>query len=161
MVLYLINSTFEENHLKKTTRFSEVFDKTILNSGLLLWPNSKESACNEGDAGDAGSIPRSERSAGGGHGNPVQYSCLENPMDRGAWWATVHGVAKSQTWLKRLNTHIHVKFIGKIKYTRNSPGKFLEKIKWERTYFIKSSNRKFQKLKHFVAGLGYQGSTFE
>ena len=41
----------------------------------------------------------------GGHGNPFQYSCLENPMDRGAWWITVHRVAKSQTWLKRLSTH--------------------------------------------------------
>ena len=47
-----------------------------------------------GDLGDAGSIP------GGGHGNPLQYSCLENPMDRGAWWATVHGTKKTWTWLK-------------------------------------------------------------
>jgi len=44
-----------------------------------------------------GSIPESGRSPGGGNGNPLQYSCLENSMDRGAWWATVHGVAKSQT----------------------------------------------------------------
>ena len=43
---------------------------------------------------------------GGGHGSPLQYSCLENPMDRGAWWATVHGVTKSQTSLKRLRTHV-------------------------------------------------------
>ena len=49
------------------------------------------------DAGDVGSIPGPGRSPGGGHGNPLQDSCLENPMDRGAWWATVHGVAKSQT----------------------------------------------------------------
>ena len=48
-------------------------------------------------AGDAGSIPGSGRSPGGGHGNPPQYSCLEDSMDRGAWWATVHGVAKSWT----------------------------------------------------------------
>ena len=54
---------------------------------------------------DAGSIPGSEISPGGRHGNPLQYSCLENPMDRGAWRATVHGVAKSQTRLKRLSTH--------------------------------------------------------
>ena len=47
----------------------------------------------------------SERSAGGGQGNPLQYSCLENPMDRGAWHAAVHGVTKNQTWLKRLSTH--------------------------------------------------------
>ena len=44
-----------------------------------------------------GSIPESGRSPGGGHGNSVQYSCLENPMNGGAWWATVHGVTKSQT----------------------------------------------------------------
>ena len=50
-----------------------------------------------GDAGDAGSIPGSERFPGGGHSNPLQCSFLENPMERGAWWATVHRVAKSQT----------------------------------------------------------------
>jgi len=49
------------------------------------------------NAGDAGSIPGSGRSPGGGNGNPLQYSCLENSMDRGAWQATVHGVTKSQT----------------------------------------------------------------
>ena len=54
----------------------------------------KESACN---VGDLGLIPGLGRSPGGGHGNPLQYSCLENPMDRGAWWATVHGVTKSWT----------------------------------------------------------------
>ena len=52
----------------------------------------KESTCNAGDAGDLGSIPGLGRSPRGGHGNPLQYSCLENPMDRGAWWATVHRV---------------------------------------------------------------------
>ena len=51
------------------------------------------------DAGDIGSIPGSGRSPGAGNGNPLQYSRLENPMDRGAWAATVHGVAKSQTRL--------------------------------------------------------------
>ena len=55
--------------------------------------DGKESACN---AGDLGLIPGSGRSPGEGHGNPLQDSCLENPMDRKAWWATVHGVAKSQ-----------------------------------------------------------------
>ena len=68
------------------------------------WLSGKEFACNAGDAGDAGSIPGSGRSPGGGHGNPPQYSCLENPMDRGAWRATVHGMAKSQTRLKWLRT---------------------------------------------------------
>ena len=56
--------------------------------------DSKEFACNEGDLD---LIPGSERSPGKENGYPLQYSCLENPMDRGAWQATVHGVAKSQT----------------------------------------------------------------
>ena len=56
--------------------------------------DGKESACN---AGDLGSIPGLGRSSGEGNGNPLQYSCLENSTDRGACWATVHGVAKSQT----------------------------------------------------------------
>ena len=56
----------------------------------------KESSCK---AGDLGSIPGLGRSPGGGHGNLLQYSCLENPMDRGAWWAIAHGVEKSQTRL--------------------------------------------------------------
>ena len=63
------------------------------------------SICYEGDAGDARLIPGSERSPGGGYGNPLQYYCLENSMDRGAWWATIHGVTKSQTWLQWLSTH--------------------------------------------------------
>ena len=54
----------------------------------------KESACS---AGDQGLIPGLERSPGGGHGEPFQCLCLENPMNRGAWWTAVHGVAKSQT----------------------------------------------------------------
>ena len=62
--------------------------------GLPGGSDGKGSACN---AGDPGSIPASGRSPGEGNGNPLQNSCLENPMDRGAWWATVHGVAKSRT----------------------------------------------------------------
>jgi len=57
----------------------------------------KNLPANAGDARDAGSIPGSGRSPGEGNGNPLQYSCLGNPMDRGAWQATVHGVTKSQT----------------------------------------------------------------
>ena len=53
-----------------------------------------------GNARDAGSIPGLGRSPGEGNDNPLQYSCLKNPMNRGAWWATVHGVTKSQTQLK-------------------------------------------------------------
>ena len=57
----------------------------------------KESACNAGDAGDVGSIPALGRSPGGGHGSPLQYSCLENPMDRGAWRAALHEVITEAT----------------------------------------------------------------
>ena len=57
------------------------------------------------DVRDPGSIPGSGRSPGGGHGHLVQYSCLENPMDRGIWQAMVHVVAQSQTQLKQLSTH--------------------------------------------------------
>ena len=69
----------------------------VLTTLFLGFPgglDGKESACK---AGDLGSVPGFGRSPGGGHGNTLQYSCLENPMDRGAWWATVHGVTKSQT----------------------------------------------------------------
>ena len=57
------------------------------------------------DIRDVGLIPESGLSPGGGHSNPLQYSCLENPIDRGAQWATVHRVAKSRTWLKLLSMH--------------------------------------------------------
>ena len=56
----------------------------------------KNIPANVGDLRDEGSVPGLGRSLGGGHGNPLQYSCLENPMDRGDWWATVHRVTKSR-----------------------------------------------------------------
>ena len=65
----------------------------------------KASACN---AGDLGSIPGSGRSPREGNGNPLQYSCLENPMDGGAWWATVHGVSKSRTQLSNFTKRIKI-----------------------------------------------------
>ena len=65
-------------------------------NGLPYHSAGKESACN---VGDMGSIPGLGRSPGEGNGNPLQYSCLANPMDGGAWWAAVHGVAESQTQL--------------------------------------------------------------
>ena len=65
----------------------------------------KNPPTNTGDIRDMGSIPGSGRSPGGGPGNPLQCSCLENPMGRGAWWSTVHRIAHSQTQLKRLSTH--------------------------------------------------------
>ena len=60
----------------------------------------KNPPANAGDIKEAVSTPELGRHPGGGHDNPLQYSCLENPMDRGGWWATVHRVTKSQTWLK-------------------------------------------------------------
>ena len=85
-------------HFRKAAVFllSCVFCQIIINIGLSWWLSWKESACN---TGDLGSIPGSGRFPGGAHGNPLQHSCLENPIDRGAWWATVHGIAKSQTRL--------------------------------------------------------------
>ena len=71
----------------------------------MLWASQvvlvvKFLPANAGDIRDVGSIPGWGGSPGGGHGNLLKYSCLENPMDRGAWWATVHRVAQSQTRLK-------------------------------------------------------------
>ena len=65
--------------------------------GASLVVSSKEPACKSGATGDTDSIPGLERSPGGVHGNSLQYSCLENPIDRGAWWATVHRITQSQT----------------------------------------------------------------
>ena len=59
------------------------------------FPGDSDGKASAYNAGDLGSIPGSGRSLGEGNGNPLQYSCLESPMDGGAWWATVHGVAKS------------------------------------------------------------------
>jgi len=78
-----------------------MWDTELFGKLEMLWDfpgdsEDKESTCN---AGDPSSIPGSGRSPGEGNGNPLQYSCLEYPMDRGAWWATVHGVAKSWTRL--------------------------------------------------------------
>jgi len=74
----------------------------MLPSRLPRWLSDKESASH---VGNMGSIPGSGRSPGGGPRNPLQYCCLENPKDIGAWQATVHGITKSQILLKRLSTH--------------------------------------------------------
>ena len=71
---------------------SRILAASLVAHGFPGGSDSKESACN---VGDLGSIPGSGRSPGEGNGNPLQYSCLENPMDRGAWQTTVHGVIKS------------------------------------------------------------------
>ena len=79
-----------------------VFLNTIDYDGHRQWLSSKESACN---TGDQGSIPGSGRSPGEGKGYPLQYSCLENSMDRGDWQTTVHGVTESQRRLS--DEHFH------------------------------------------------------
>ena len=74
---------------------------------ILGFPGSSDSKASAYNAGNLGSIPGSGRSPGEGKGNPLQYSCLENPMDWGAWWATVHGVTKSRTRLSDF-TSLHL-----------------------------------------------------
>ena len=83
---------------------------TVLEAGGILvglprWLSGKESACNVGDTGVTGSILGLGRSTGGEHGNPLQYSCLENLMDRGAWWALVLRVTEIRTQRKWLSPH--------------------------------------------------------
>ena len=85
-----VQSSLWGNYLK-----SQIAGSSVRSRPCLL-ANGKESACKAGDTGEAGSIPGLGRCPGGGHGNPLQYSCLESPMDRGAWWATVHRVTESR-----------------------------------------------------------------
>ena len=79
----------------------------LVGRGFPGGTRGKEPPANAGDIRDTNLIPGSGRSPGGGHGNPPQYSCLENPMDRGACWATVHRVTQSWTRLKHTHTHTH------------------------------------------------------
>jgi len=71
----------------------------------------KNPPANAEDIRDTGSIPGLGRSSGGGYGSLLQYSCLENSMDRGSWWAMVHRVAQSQTCLKQLSMHTHTHIV--------------------------------------------------
>ena len=75
-----------------------------ISQGFPGGPDGKESACN---AGNPGLMPGLQRSLGEGNGNALLYSCLEYFMGRGAWWATVHGFTKSQTWLSKWQFHFH------------------------------------------------------
>ena len=80
----------------------------VLISRLPWWLSGKESAGRAGDRGDTDSLHGLGRCPGGGYGNPLQYSCQGNTVDRGAWLATVHGVAKSWTWLIWLSTYAYI-----------------------------------------------------
>ena len=102
MILYL---PVPECKTRGLNRHRYLYKCLWLNYGLPRWLSGKESACSAGDTGDVGSIPGSGRSLGGGSGNPLQYSRLENSMDTAAWQAAAHGVLKSQT---RLSTHTHM-----------------------------------------------------
>ena len=89
--MYILLHVLKRDTLIKNKDFFNQSD--ISSSRILGFPcgsDVKESACN---AGDLGLIPGLGRSPGGGHGNPLQFSCLESPMNREAWWATVHGFA--------------------------------------------------------------------
>ena len=83
----------------------------------------KNPPANAGDIRDMDSIPGSGRSPGGDHGNPLQYSCLENPMDRGAWRDTIQRVAKSWTRLKPLSTHVHAVNMSDVSTSRAGRGR--------------------------------------
>ena len=90
------------------TRLKQLSSSSSSSRELIGFPGGllvKNPPANTGDKRDAGLIPGSGQCPGGGHGNPLQYSFLENPMDRGAWLAPAHGVLKSQTQLKRLSIH--------------------------------------------------------
>ena len=104
-----------------------------------------------------GSIPRVGRSPGGRHGNPLQYYCLENPMDNGAWWITVHKVEKSWTPLKRLkyiNIYIYLLYFYLLKHTvenlydffLKSLEKFTNELIWEWNFLFQN----YIKIIHFL-----------
>ena len=76
------------------------------------FPGGSDGKASAYSAGDPGSIPGSRRSPGEGNGNPLQYSCLENPMDGGAWLAAVHGVTKSRTQLSDFTIYLSVNKVG-------------------------------------------------
>ena len=95
---------FKYRHFKP---WADHVESNIYIYGLPSGASGKEPACwCRRPKRDKGWIPGLGRFPGGGHGNPLQYSCLENPMDRGAWRSTNHGVTKSQTWLKRFSTQL-------------------------------------------------------
>ena len=99
------NDRLESGILDLGSEFGTFLTKlSCLSFGYCLggFPGGSEVKESASNAGDLGSIPGSGRSPGEGNGNPLQYSCLENPMDGVAWWATVHGVAKSRTRLSDL-----------------------------------------------------------
>ena len=96
----MADSLLTELPAKPLTLLIKLLILTVLGPQLCTrmgFPGSSDGKASAYNAGDLGSIPGLGRSPGEGNGNPLWYSCLENPMDQRSWWATVHGVAKSQT----------------------------------------------------------------
>ena len=112
--------------------------------------DSKKSACN---AGDPGSIPGLGRSPGEGNGNPLQDSCLENSMDRGAWWTTVYGVAKIRTWLTEWITHRTIQ--AQFGYHMSLPQNF----SFQNPLDVKKPGKKLWTMKEANVSLGFPGGS--
>ena len=93
----MLSSQYPCPHVRRN--FMYVFILLPTSRASQVMPVVKNPPASAGDTRDASSVPGSGRSPGVGNGNPLQYSCLGNSMDRGVWWAIVHGVTKSQTWL--------------------------------------------------------------
>ena len=107
-------------------------------TGRPQWLSSKDSACNARDLGGfMGSIPRLGKPSGEGNGNSLQYSCLENPMDKETCWAIVHVVAKSWTWL-RTDTHkilvTYISILANLAYLKEHILKTSMQIPWRRAW---------------------------
>ena len=104
-VVLLCSAQQSDYHIHRHIIFQTLFHCRLLedSEGFPGGPVSRESTCNAGDAGDTGSVPGPRRRPGWGQGSPLQYCSLENPMNRRAWRATVHG-SQSRTRLTRLNT---------------------------------------------------------
>ena len=100
--IYIELKVYENKYPEQISIFSFLQDLKIPMIICMGFPGGSEVKASASTVGDPGSIPGLGRSPGEGNGNPLQYSCLGNPMDRGAWQATVHGVAKSQTQLSNV-----------------------------------------------------------
>ena len=115
---FTMGISWEKIRKAPSTMPDKLYVLDLIVAVIYFWPPCEKNTGFPGDsgvknllanAGHVGSTPGSGRSPGRGHGDPLQYSCLESPMDRGAWQATVHEVAKGWTWIKWLSTHICIK----------------------------------------------------
>ena len=95
-------------------------NKIWIIESLCDFPGGSDGKASAYSVGDLGSIPGWGRSPGEGNGNPLQYSCLENSMDGGAWWATPHGVAKSRTRLSDVNVNVNVVLLKLTPYSKSA-----------------------------------------